>query len=494
MNATTYYLAADLDIQADVLFDPSDSFAKACAGGVTPTVDDNDEYVFNALEIFDIFDQVHQEHYAFFELRGVNWTTVTNEARATLTDNSTDDDLWEAMTSCLGPLEDYHSALTDPATGNRFGSKGQSIYEQLFIEWMNQDVIESLEAYVVAQFARLIQIIASYMDEGSFGGIPTSYIYGTMQQGTIGYIQFNFFSSNDGTIFEVLEDLFGTVFADCYSVIIDNRVNEGGDDRASLGVASFFMQETTHVFTKRTFMGNDEWTPTTDIFVDPYANAEVRFKGQRVVLMISQSCGSACETFAIALSQTPTYFQSIGENTAGGISYILNRRMPNNWSLRSAMKSTRVRKASCTKRWDSLPMCVRKQDSCHSRSVKTGSTSGWKKPCAWPCHPPMPRPCHQLLTPLQRLPVQLQVQATAQPTNQRLNPQPLLLRRRVLDAMCLSLPSLSLLLWYCNGIVEDCLVCVVYSYNFKCSKFLELYLPGVFLGRLVIHFCRGWKR
>jgi carboxyl-terminal processing protease len=330
INMIGHLAAIDIDQQADVIFEKTDTFQHGCANGVTPVLGDED-YERKALDIFDIFDQVFQEHYAFFELRGVDWGLLTETARSTLVANSTDEELWDAMVSCIAPLEDYHVGLSSP-DGNEFRSKGLPIFDQMFEEYLGQDEIEDPEMYIGSQVQAWFGILASYMDPGSFDGIPMEYSYGTAKNGTVAYLQLNNFEFGDD-VFVLIESLLsdGGMFAGASSLILDVRANGGGKDSAALRLASYFAtEEATIAFIKRT-KNRDEYTPESEVFILK-SPEEIHFKGDKVVLLFSDSCGSACETFSLAMKQLPVV-EAIGRDTLGALSYIFGRSFPNGWGV-----------------------------------------------------------------------------------------------------------------------------------------------------------------
>jgi hypothetical protein len=77
---------ATLDVGTNVpyVIDRTEAFQAGCANGITPVVGDP-AYVRDAIVDFDILDQISLEHYAFFDLRGIDWEALTSKARANIT-------------------------------------------------------------------------------------------------------------------------------------------------------------------------------------------------------------------------------------------------------------------------------------------------------------------------------------------------------------------------------------------------------------------------
>jgi len=85
--------------------DKIDNFQGACASGLT-------EPDGTVLQDFDILVQTFNEHYAYFQERGVDdWTDLADQARASLSVNSTVDELVVALEFILQPYKTPMSML-----------------------------------------------------------------------------------------------------------------------------------------------------------------------------------------------------------------------------------------------------------------------------------------------------------------------------------------------------------------------------------------------
>jgi carboxyl-terminal processing protease len=316
----------DVGSAALYVFDRKDAFQSGCGDGVTAVIGDED-YVRDALHLFDIFDQTFVEHYAFFELRGIDWEAITDVARTTLTANSTDEELIDAMISVLDPLNDYHVSLqTDEVA---YESKPLPILEQLYEEFEQQDDIddyEDYEDYFSTQLGTWIFIVNSYLDNDMTGTLG-EFSWGTALNGNIGYMQLFSMAPEDEESFE--EDLKQAIsdLSETHTMILDVRVNGGGDDLVSLKIASHFTSVPFLAFTKRAVDG-DGFTEATEVYVEP-SEEEYQYDGNVIVIM-SGSSGSATEIFVMTMAELPQT-TLVGRNTAGGLSDILGRFLPNGW-------------------------------------------------------------------------------------------------------------------------------------------------------------------
>ena len=150
------------------VLDRSDSFQRGCKNGVSPIIGDPD-YVRDALVDFDILSTTLTEHFAHFENRldggRPEWNTRTIQARATLTSDSSDDELVEAFESMLMPLDDYHTSVKDE-------NETMLVWAHPYLghfedEFNSQNRIDDWETYAEEKiFDPWLKNAAGYMAEG----------------------------------------------------------------------------------------------------------------------------------------------------------------------------------------------------------------------------------------------------------------------------------------------------------------------------------------
>jgi hypothetical protein len=309
-----------------IIADRVDATQGACDNGLT-LVAGNVGYMRDPLLDFDILAKTFDEHYAFFDLRGINWNELTTAARMNLTKNSTDDELLKAFASILLPLDDGHVGLF---AGNvTVESKPGEIEMQFEDEFeQQQDMnISDFEQYFEIQFSTIIQIIDTYMDgglNGESGGLRWGRFNGTGKP--VGYMYIpDFLPEDEDAFVEELNEAFFSL-ADTESIVFDVRTNPGGFDTLALLVASHFFSERTLAFTKRAVDG-DGYTDPFEAYVEPGSGPT--YDGQ-VIVMISGSTVSAAEVFTLTMAQLPQT-TLLGHNTSGALSDLLKRTLPNGW-------------------------------------------------------------------------------------------------------------------------------------------------------------------
>jgi len=121
----------------------------------------------------------------------------------------------------------------------------------------------------------------------------------------------------EATISEALKDL-----EDTQGLIVDVRVNGGGQDQVALTFVRHFMSQPQVVYSKSA--GRGAWaTPKKDVVLDPQSD-NIYLKPTAV--LVSGDTASAAELFTIAMASLPQV-SIIGEPTAGEFSDILVKRL-----------------------------------------------------------------------------------------------------------------------------------------------------------------------
>lgn len=292
-------------------------------------------------QVFEHFQQTFADYYAFFAERGVDWNAQVAEARLMISDDMDAQALAEVLMQCLAPIDDGHVQL---ATGN-------SVFRPVKARGANRVVEESfplqtayadIQAYADALNQRYWQNLFGYLDAQSInsvdGYLPDRLLWGTMENGRVGYLLISsmayFTTDEDGLDTQANVDLVKALIpqvladlADTEALIIDIRSNPGGQDEVALAIASHFIAQEQFVGAKfaRTYMGEaalqEAWLqPAGVTYLKP------------VMLITGGETASAAEVFSLALRTQPQVTQ-IGEATAGMLSDVLEKALPNGWEV-----------------------------------------------------------------------------------------------------------------------------------------------------------------
>lgn len=332
-----------------------------CEGNLQKVKTDSD-YVFDAKKDFEIFWQTFNELYINFELRGVNWNENYEAALTSVDDVESEEELFEFLSKLIAPLGDGHVQLMRaPLTQDLdqsitaafeneetpfFGVSTQvTLYQKLINEYMQALGLEKeltdaqTEAennYFLTNYLQIFDIIFGYANENSdIKERAAGEIVWFKTKENIGYLIIGSMTNYtegkstvvsdiasdvaiaEATINEALKDL-----EDTQGLIIDVRVNGGGQDQVALTFVRHFMSQSQVVYSKSA--GRGIWaTPKKDVVLDPQSD---NLYLKPTAVLVSGDTASAAELFTIAMASLPQV-TIIGEPTAGEFSDILVKRL-----------------------------------------------------------------------------------------------------------------------------------------------------------------------
>jgi C-terminal processing protease CtpA/Prc len=132
-----------------------------------------------------------------------------------------------------------------------------------------------------------------------------------------------------------LESALDEIFSDTElrGLVIDVRLNFGGDDPYGLAIASRLATRKYLAYTKvarADAVNRNQWTPGDPSIVRPSVRRAFRGPGVELIGPLTISAG---ETFTQALMGRTPHVIRIGENTQGVFSDVLSRKLPNGWGF-----------------------------------------------------------------------------------------------------------------------------------------------------------------
>ena len=276
---------------------------------------------------FDWFCTVYREHYAFFDLRGVDWAAATSRARAGLETSSEPAELFDALSDLIAPLEDGHCSVSKEERAVSFGRP-------------DPDPAAS------RQMGRLHGLIDELYLEGepvrACGGRLTAARVG----GTVGYLRLDGMNGPTDELEEALDRAFEHL-AGMSGLIVDLRFNGGGTDTYGFRLTARLIRERTFAaakFVRSNPVDSELITPVGEFSVEP--SDRPGFHGP-VVLLVSRHTASAAEVFGMSLIERQPRVTFMGEASSGGFSDILGSELPNGWSFGLSNEVYRTRQGDC---------------------------------------------------------------------------------------------------------------------------------------------------
>ncbi|SFD20086.1 serine hydrolase [Pseudoalteromonas denitrificans] len=298
---------------------------------------------------FEFLWHTFNDYYAFFELRELNWQAVYEQYRPLVTASTTQEQLGDIFEAMLDDIDDGHISLSNKDTyiANGGDIKGRALQAYKLALSLGDE----------AQFGALYQAINSINLEV----IKSNLVDGNLKQydnsnaihwgelpGNIGYLSINRvmgmnktnadapLGANDQLAYveqdlkdtDLIMQTVMTQFKDTQGLVIDLRINNGGLDKVSQKIASYFSQTeytfaTKHVANKA-FNGDKLSLKVVASPIEAYIKP--------IYVLTGQSSGSGGEVLTQALKSL-AHVTTIGQATEGSVSDSLEFVMPNGWAL-----------------------------------------------------------------------------------------------------------------------------------------------------------------
>ncbi len=300
----------------------------------------------DAQKALEFFCEVFEQDYAFFDLRGVDWTAACSRARKKISAQSGSDELFDVLHQLISPLLDNHVILSNgirTVSSERIGEIKALINSEL---GLSNSLIGHPEN---------ISRIGSFINREFLGGQGTSAGNGVFNWGMItedvGYLNvLKFFGIADTEAAREAYDLpprradhaqflrndldaigpiMDRIIADlseASAIILDVRLNGGGFDNLGMSIAGRFTDKRHLAFTKQARDGSGV-TPRQEFFVEP--EGRIQFT-RPVYVLTSARTASAGDIFAMCMRNLPNV-TLVGQPSTGILSDNLKKHLPNGW-------------------------------------------------------------------------------------------------------------------------------------------------------------------
>jgi len=278
---------------------------------------------------FEVFARTWAEHYISFDLKKADWAKVVETNRSKITPKTAPAELFDIFDGMIAPFNDTHTFISAPdlkRESHRLRPGTDRLIKDGHEEFRNKGVPALLavtdRAYIKGPLRKWCN------DQIQYGHIDDA-------TGYLRVLSFSGYSKEGGFAggLEALEQALDAIFSDPAprGLVIDVRINFGGDDPYGLAIAARLAGSEYLAYTKVARadpVDRNKWTPGDPSLVRP--SPRPGFRGQ-VVELIGPLTISAGETFTQALMGRTPHVTRIGENTQGVFSDVLGRRLPNGW-------------------------------------------------------------------------------------------------------------------------------------------------------------------
>lgn len=253
---------------------------------------------------FEALWKIMDEGYCFFEYKDIDWDAVYRKYEPMITEDMSQDGLFEVLGNMLGELKDGHVNLYSASDMSRYWSWHED-YPRNF------DILTIENRYLGNSYR-----IA--------GGMKY-----TILSDNIGYVYYEDFSRavGEGNLDEML-----AYFAPCNGIIFDVRDNGGGTLTYAERIAARFTNEKVHTgyIMHKTGQGHNQFSQPQPVYVEP--SNRIRWQ-KPVAVLTNRSAYSTTNEFANIMRYMPNAVL-IGDRTGGGAGLPFTSELPNGWGVR----------------------------------------------------------------------------------------------------------------------------------------------------------------
>jgi carboxyl-terminal processing protease len=261
--------------------------------------------------LFETLWRTFRDHYGPFNERNVNWQAAYDTFRPQINDQSTEEQLYTAMTGMLGRLNDGHVNLYTPDR-QAFNSN----------DLRNRRVdFDLFDLGVVKK---------QYLTTGYETNSNGDFVYGLLPQGMI-YVHFPLVSGNLQALERALD-----AFPEAKGLIVDLRHNDGGDFTWAFSAMKRLTRERRLVFSSRTKNGPASFTDWHDWYLEPGTT----YFDKPIAVLTDRFTISAGERMALAFKVLPNCTM-LGDTTCGALSTMIGGELANGWAYSIAIQNTR---------------------------------------------------------------------------------------------------------------------------------------------------------
>ncbi|MFZ1750118.1 MAG: S41 family peptidase [Saprospiraceae bacterium] len=253
--------------------------------------------------LFDEFWHWVDKNYIYFDAKNLDWNAVYQKYAPTISDKTTEDELFDICEASILALKDAHSAISRP-------DKNGKVY----------DYKADYDIYFDFKIIKKSYIVDSL-------GSAKNLFWGLMN-GNIGYIRLSNFTISS----EFMQALMDMKSRKVSKIIIDVRNNGGGNSNTVPKLLSQFVDSKLPLgaYIEKIGPGHKEVTNPIWIYTDPKLKKDWDIP---LVVMTNRMSYSATSYFAGMVKGLPN-MKIVGQKTGGGGGGHLGYQLSNDWLVR----------------------------------------------------------------------------------------------------------------------------------------------------------------
>jgi hypothetical protein len=264
---------------------------------------DEDEFADNPTGNFEALWKIMDEHYCFFDEKGVDWDSVHTVYAQQVNNQMTESQLFEVLGNMLGTLRDGHVNLYSSFDTGRYWA-------------FHEDYPSNYSDTLISKYLGTDYHMANGMK------------YRVLDD-NIGYLRVASFANSFGA--GNLDDMLAFM-APCNALIIDLRDNSGGMLTSAEQLAGRFTNEEIIVgyLCHKTGKGHNDFSELKAQHLKP--SSGLRWQ-KRVAVLTNRAVYSAANEFVKYIKCCP-HVIVVGDQTGGGAGLPFSSELPNGWSVR----------------------------------------------------------------------------------------------------------------------------------------------------------------
>ena len=270
------------------------------------------------LSIFNEYAELVKEKYAMLEFKGIDIDFLSDSIRSTITEDLTEDELFDKLAIITYRLRDAHSALINRNNDYiKFAAFDITAnypvgfdLDILMNNYLNKTVNPSIQNLLLEEDSSTIRAIYGTLpqdDEIAYLWIP-DWIYEITDE-------------EIETIFEFIKDKKGLIF--------DMRLNTGGDPALATKFASYFTDQAIYTGFERFKVG-----PNANDFADSDVTLQASSSNNKflkpVAVLTDRLVYSASTTFLYSVRPIDRVM-TIGQRSGGGSGSVADGYLANGW-------------------------------------------------------------------------------------------------------------------------------------------------------------------
>ena len=270
----------------------------------------------NPVNVFDyLWNQVDQ-HYTFFDVKGIDWDSVREVYRPKVDDGMGNDSLFCVCAAMLNTLRDCHTNLA---------SGFDVLYSDsvLYMMYAEKNIDETV--------VRLNYLTLN-------GHTTESFAHNTIRNGQVAYLRYESFTNS---ISDACMKYMVRHYKNCKGMIIDLRQNIGGTMGNIATLLSIFDNHKQPLYKTqvRSGSGHNDFTDWATVYAADSSLLGKNPYTKPVAVLIDRGSYSATSFFSIC-TQAYDNIRLFGDYTGGGLGVPNGGVLPNGWIYRFSTSRT----------------------------------------------------------------------------------------------------------------------------------------------------------